>query len=219
MFFYQRLVARLLHYANASPPFNKTEFYEVKDRLLKRYGTLTGSDTQEISKDCWGERRWRPQDDWNYDGDEDNYEQIPCGPKCRRCGGTGIFDIRWILLERWRFGRFTFHRPTTETRKEPASVSVRGRIEHKDYGRLSNEAALWLYLLTAHFGLFWRTLRSSRTCGWTWFPLLNVQKIVTRIVWKLHFRRCCSCDKRYCTWGSGWQICSRCRNTEALPPF
>ena len=47
---YQRILAKLLHYANADPPIDRDRFYAVKDRLLSRYGRFEGHELQEIKK-------------------------------------------------------------------------------------------------------------------------------------------------------------------------
>ena len=203
---YQRILATLLHYANASPPVNRTEFYALKDRLCRRYAEFRGHDIQEIRKECWGDQR-DVYGDWG-----------GCGPNCRRCGGTGIFDVRWVRLERWHWFGYVFHRPDGDTRIKPDSVQIHGRIEHPNYGRASNEAALWLYLLCGEWRLLWRALKGSRCCGWYWWPLLNVQRVVMELAMLLHWRRCW-CGRRYPTWGSGWQICRKCRNEKQEVPF
>ncbi len=202
---YQQLLAKLLHWANSYPPVFSREFYALKDRLCRKYARFAGHELQEIRKECWGEKTW----DREYGG----YDYHKCkGKSCRACGGTGIFDIRWVRLERWEWCGFVFHRPDGDTRIPPevGSVKIFGRIEHKDYGRLSSEAALWLYLLTGEWKLFCRAMRSSRCCGRFWYPLLNLQKVTMELSMRLRRQRC-SCGKTFWTWGSGWQICKKCR--------
>src|SRR2546430_712949 len=98
-----RILALLLHYANANPPWNRTEFYSLKNRLLIRYAKFRGYDLQIIKKECWGP----------LDPDGDYGDHTGCqGRFCPHCGGTGIFDVRWVRLERWQWGRYLFHRPT-----------------------------------------------------------------------------------------------------------
>src|ERR1700735_250428 len=97
----QRIKRLLLHLANSNPPScNRREFYDLKTALLWRFGQKCGLDIQEIKKECWGERYYDRYGDEHYH---------PCGPKCRRCGGTGIFDIRWVILARWQWGGYIFH--------------------------------------------------------------------------------------------------------------
>lgn len=127
------LLAVLCHYANADPSCSRRHFYDLKDRLLRQFAEFRGHDIQEITKECWGGRRDH-YGDWS-----------GCGPTCRRCGGTGVFDRRWVRLQRWQWGNYTFHIPDGDTRIRPESVQIVGRIEHKNYGRASREAELWLY--------------------------------------------------------------------------
>lgn len=186
-----RIVSTLLHYANASPPHNRTEFYALKSRLVEEHGRFCGHDLQEIRKECWGPLV--PFSEGGYEGERRGCQ----GEKCRNCGGTGVFDIRWIRLQRWEWCGRVFHSPDGETRRPPdaGSVNIFGRIEHPKYGRASHEAVLWLYLLCGEWRLFWKAMRGSCCCGWVWWPLLNVQKVVMHL-----------------TWGSGRQICRRCWN-------
>ena len=199
----QRLVATLLHYANAGQPAYRAEFYALKERLLRKYGRFCGHDLQEIKKECYGEHTGL-------------YEWDGCkGAKCRRCRGTGIFDIRWVRLERWEWCGYSFHRPVDDTRVPPAigTVKIFGRIEHPDYGLKSSEAVLWLYLLCAEFRLFARSLRASRYASPRWWPLLRLQALVFELAMRFGWRRCW-CGRWFPTWGSGWQICKKCRHQE-----
>jgi hypothetical protein len=124
-----------------------------------------------------------------------------------------------VRLERWFWRGYLFHIPSGDTRKPPESVQILGTISHKHYGRLSSEAALWLYLFSWEWRLFSRALRSSwhHRCG-LW-PMLNLQRAVAMFSMKFG-RRTCWCGKRFQTWGSGWLICKDCRNKPAEPiPF
>lgn len=205
------LKAYLLHIANRQPfGVHRNDFYDLKHRLLQRYGRFTGHQIQEIRKDCWGERRYDDQD-----LDSDGYTTVPCGPNCKRCRGTGIYDIRWVRLERWEFCKYVFHVPAGDTRIIPSPYPpkdmIRGRIEHGGDGRSSAEAAMWLYVLCGEWRLWWRCCCSSFcTCGW--YPMLHAQRIVTHL--RCFFSRAtCFCGKRFWTWGSGWCVCPKCRNT------
>lgn len=200
---YRRLLARLLHYANSRPPHDRQAFYEVKERLLRKYGRLIGSEWQHVVNECWGSN-------WDY------LDSVPCGPNCRRCGGTGIHSQKWVSLERWQWGRFVFHRPAFTAWADPGeAVRIEGRIGHTDYGRLAAESALWLYLLTGHWRLLWRSLRGSSYSQCRLWPLLNVQRVVMRLSVRLSRRLCYRCDRKFFTWGRGWLICGRCRVAEA----
>jgi hypothetical protein len=206
------ITATLLHYANASPPHARRAFYAVKDRLLRKYARFTGHQIQEIRKECWGP--------WNRESDC----RAGClGEKCPHCRGTGVYDIRWVRLERWQWGKYVFHIPAGDTRTIPSPYPpdgmIRGRIEHANYGRKSHEALLWLYLLCGEWRLLWRSLTGACSRGWYWWPLLNVQRVAMNLSMFLSWRKC-FCGRWYPTWGSGWCVCRKCRSLPDEPiPF
>lgn len=201
---WQSAVATLLHYANSLPPTTwRTEFYELKSELLNQHGTFCGHDLQEIKKDCWGP--WVRCDDGEFVPTECQ------GESCPVCKGTGIFDIRWVRLQRWEWCGFAFHCPDGDTRIRPEGhVAIHGRIEHQGYGRRSQEASLWLLVLCGQWKLLWRALKGGRACGWQPWPMLALQQIVMELSMRLHRKRCW-CGKMFWTWGSGWQVCKKCR--------
>lgn len=164
------LVRHLLHYANADPGVmsgDRDAFYELKERLLCRHARFRGYVYQEIVKKCWG--------DW--DGQ--------CGRLCSRCGGSGIYQQRWVQHQHWQWGQYEFMVPVEVLRARPSKVHIKGHVQRPDYGRASDEAALWLLLLCGEREAFWRRLRGSCGHGWTFWPLLNVQKAVFRwCVWR-----------------------------------
>jgi len=204
--------ATLLHYANAHPPLDRAAFYALKDRLLRKHARFARHQIQEIRKECCGP--------WN--------RELDCragcpGEKCPCCGGTGVYDIRWVRLERWEWAGYTFHIPAGDTRQIPSPYPpdgmIRGRIEHASYGRKSREAVLWLYLLCGEWRMLWRSLIGSCSCGRYWWPLLNVQRVVMHLSMWLSWRKCW-CGRWYPTWGSGWCVCQKCRNKPSEPiPF
>lgn len=212
---WQSIAATLLHYANASPPHWRQEFYALKSRLLKQCGTFRGTEVQEIIKPCWGPRKW------NYEWGGYDYQDCP-GEDCSQCGGTGIFDIRWVRLAKWEWCGFTFHCPIDDTRVKPERVDIHGRIEHKDYGRICDEAALWLLLLTGEWSLFKQAMTSSRACGWQRWPLLTLQQVTMKLSMTLR-RRQCSCGRWYFPnrGGSFHCYCLVCRKSlvETEVPF
>ncbi len=129
-----RLLAWFLHHANAAQPEDCREaFYRIKDRILSAYGTPDGRDVQHIRKACWGDR-----------GE-------PCNEECCRCGGTGIFQEKWVVLQRYRLDRYTFHRPVeTYFSRQPDGVeaTIEGLIRHHAFPELAREAIgvlLWRY--------------------------------------------------------------------------
>ncbi len=196
------VLAWLCHYANANPSYNRSNFYDLKYRLLRQFGTFQGHDVQEITKECYGERL--------YDEYYNDYDYCGCGEHCRRCGGTGIYDQKWIRLQRWQWGKYTFHIPEESTRIKPDSVQIKGRIEHPDYGNASREAELWLYLVTFQFRTWWHVMTATCLCSPGWWPMCRLQKIAFWARLKLSWRKCW-CGKWFPTWGSGWQVCKSCR--------
>lgn len=154
------LLVRLLVIANASARHSSKEaIYRIKDKILRAKGRIVGMDLQEIANPCW----------WSYwDG---------CGPKCNRCGGTGVHSRFWVWLQRieWR-GRI-FHRPVHRVfvKQNSVSVTINGRIEHAYYGKMGAEACLWLMLVTWHWRDLGLSLTTSRFANPGWWPLLRVQ--------------------------------------------
>jgi hypothetical protein len=153
-----KILSTVLHYANANPPFlAEREFYAIKDRLLEQYGQPDGHDVQRIEYACW-----------NCDG----------STWCNKCGGTGIYNEKWIMLERFNFGRFQFHRPVPEFKFWPklkGLPTIEGKVQHANYGRLSDECALWLFLLFDRV-TFWPLMRWRCKIHPGFYPLLNIQK-------------------------------------------
>ena len=193
----------LLHLANSGSGKSR-DFYALKAKLLRRHGVRDGYDVQEIVKKCWG----MPG------GDYGDYQGCKKERHCR-CRGTGIFDRRIIGLERWRWGRFRFHIPMDFGAPLPgALITIRGRIGHRDYGRLSGEAEMWLYLLCGELRLFWRTFRGCVSYGRYAWPLKTLQRLITPLIWKLNRHKCIYCSRRFFTWGSGWCVCQRCRKRD-----
>lgn len=196
------IIGRLLYLANTSPPgCGRDEFYAMKDWILARYGTPDGTDVQHIVSECWG--------NW--------HDDTGCqGAKCLRCGGTGVYEEKWILLQRWKIGHYSFHsKPTRIWKthyafKEP---TIEGCVEHADHGRMADEAMLWLALLTGHWSLWWRQSAHTYRYGRKLWPLLNLACfcwLAARFYDRIRARRC-HCGRTYRRWfgGRGW--CRECR--------
>ena len=149
----KRLLALLLHIANTSPPLikgNKEGFYRIKDRLLKRWGIHLAYDIQHIQKLCFR---------CDGTGDDAWSEDV----ECRKCGGTGIYDEFWVILEKWKFGKYTFHSPWKRYTRDdlkraglevPDVRMIEGYIQHESYPyHLAMECFYWLALIF-DWGLF-----------------------------------------------------------------
>lgn len=76
-------------------------FYELKRRLVRRYGRFVRNINQEILRECWG--------------CEDGPVQ-----GCSRCGGTGVYSIRWWRLATWEAYGHVFHWPASELFSRPS---------------------------------------------------------------------------------------------------
>lgn len=182
-----RVVAWLLVHANADPGIasQRRDFYALKDRLLKRWGRVVGDDVQEIVDRCWG-----------------YYDDGRClGRGCGKCGGSGVFSRRRVLLERWEIAGRVFHRPVGPYYGD-RPADIQGRIVHEpwSHSRASVDARLWLALLFDRRS-WWRQMRSSCVYGWQWRPMLALQAFVfnARAVWfpRLVPRRCYRCSRRF----------------------
>lgn len=167
-----RGLSRLLYLANCSPPYcYRSDFYAMKDRILRRFGRRAGEDWQEIVRECWGchgtgVNRY-------YYGDHD---------QCWKCDGTGVYDQFWVRLERWEFAGHIFHRPAERVYERPeVPVAIKGKVTHADHGYASKEAALWLALMFDR-RLFVRLMMAECCGGRTWrYPLTTAQKAAFRV--------------------------------------
>ncbi|WP_291726149.1 hypothetical protein [Bernardetia sp.] len=136
------ILGYLFHYANRDIPLiAKQEFYELKQKLLKKYGTKVGQDIQHIKKDCyscdatgWFSNEWKEEPCWN-------------------CMGTGVYEEFWTKLDKYKLGKFTFHNPVERIYKHSKSFSeeikpnIEGYISHKrPKYRVGTECAWWLFL-------------------------------------------------------------------------
>jgi hypothetical protein len=143
------LLGEILHLANQQPPFGlKSDFYQLKDKLLTRWGVFVGHDLQHIVRYCYG---------CNGEGEIPETRNIFGNPwfitqKCPRCGGSGIYRQFWVNLKRYRLGGREFHIPLQRFYFEKdAGIGylhfIQGDIEHvspKFY--LAAEACWWLFL-------------------------------------------------------------------------
>ena len=194
----RQLTGWLLHWANSDPPaFRKDEFYALKARLLRRLGTHVQDQEQHIVKPCWGERC--------YDDDMD-YEYSGCGPNCRRCRGTGKYDEFWVTLEERDLAGYRFHVPVGGRRSRPSQLNgqwIEGLIRHRRTPQRCREALLWLCLLYEP-SQFARRLAAGYSCTCYGWPLLNLQRVVSKTIsgWS-GLRQAC---RRW-----GWDECWECQ--------
>jgi hypothetical protein len=129
--------ARVLHVANCNP-FLADRFYKLKTQICFTYGKFDRFDIQRITHKCWGDH------------------ERSCGPKCKKCGGTGVYSIRYHELRRWKISDYLFHEPIRSLESMEAfvrGVTVEGKIKHDKYrtsalacgviGRLFDMAYYW----------------------------------------------------------------------------
>ena len=205
------MIARLLHYANASPPrATRAEFYALKSQILKRRAKAIGVDWQHIrGKPCW-----------SCEGTGGLYE--PGG--CYKCCGWGWHKRpKWVTLARYRLGRYVFHRPVSTEYDEPYPgfvPDITGYVEHSDYGAKSDEAVLWLYLLTGNFRLFWTQWREDEAFRpGLLTPLCFLMRLRYRVRRALPRRwQCDYCGKRRWT-HMRYFVCEECREGQYDLPF
>ena len=198
----KRFIGRLLHYANTSPPKRK-RFYEMKERILRRYGDRDGFDVQhfdgKICLRCGGTGLWT------------KYEA------CWKCGGSGLFKReRWVVLDRWKLGGFPFHtigEVSWVAPDPPITNQIEGYIEHNFYsGFAPDEAAMWLGLFFDRSYL-WALLNEGSTyVRWPRFlgPMVQVKQVIGHAK---RFRsamenRCISCQRHL--WSAYGNVCKSC---------
>jgi len=138
------LLGWVLHIANTRPHvIRDKEFYELKTRLLKRWGEPDGLDLQHIYKPCF-----------TCDGTGKYGRQ-----ECRKCWGTGAYQEFWTLLQRYKLGGYAFHHPLDRAFRKPgARVTIEGYIHHEHLGgHKATEVNYWLFFFFAP-RVFWRTI-------------------------------------------------------------
>lgn len=167
------LLGFVLHIANSDPPRlrqPRDDFFDLKDAILKRYGTLLTAEIQHIKKECWlcgGSGKFE-----RWDG---NFEP------CRKCGGTGIFDEFWVILSKYRLGRHCFHMPVVKYHRRdldakgyrsPEGQMINGYVVHGHYRyHLSCECFYWLTLFF-NPRFFLRSIGCSKCLGPRFTPMV-----------------------------------------------
>jgi hypothetical protein len=147
----------LLHHANrfaADIYAGKYDFYKIKTSILKAHAIHIGFDIQHIpGKKCWtcaGTGEYRKYSSYPpfklYDIDS-----------CWHCAGTGWYKLhKFVILEVFKFGRFTFHNPfvSKETRgtcpfpTPEGTKIITGYVEHR-----STKYGVWcIAILFALYG-------------------------------------------------------------------
>lgn len=151
------LLAYMLFLANTNPGAERQAFYAMKGKILRR------EDIQELVYDCW-----------NCNGAGGWVELVPDGYsdwiECHKCGGDGVWDRRWVILDRWELGGRTFHNPNGRLTSRPAHVAIRGRVRHPDMGRWATVAKwalfCWFYPSLVRHAVGDRLRHEARRYEW-----------------------------------------------------
>lgn len=183
------MIARLLHIANTCPPPGKRRerFYAMKQCILRWFATEDGYDLQHIEgKICW-----------SCEGTGGLYE--PHG--CWKCGGDGWFkNPKWIVLKRWKFGKYTFHEPKQKLYHKPDTNShdrpiIEGYIEHASYPWQKTYLARIALAIMFDWKLLW-----MESANWT--------------IRRAFARRCLLCRRHL--WTTKQWHCSACQRVTTI---
>lgn len=207
---FHRILGKVLHIANSEVRDNQIRplFYGVKDRVLQRFGTgELRDDIQHIElkcRGCYGCGIWR-KGSWNED-------------TCFRCGGTGVYQHRYIRLERWTLGGFKFHIPRERLEQKPEQApTIEGKIDHWcDHPNHAFEYQLLLILLfnpraffsmPAHLYEFHlREMLKSRMPLQTCIGLMAiVWAFCIRLKWFMEHFEWQTCNLCHCEFIPGWK--------------
>lgn len=110
----QTVLAAVLARANGAPPMHfREQFYEVKQHIVARWGSLRGLVYQRIEDRCWGEHG------------------NLCDRYCGKCGGTGIYRALTVELEEWELEGRVFHRPLRRVLYTSQPIAIHGRVHHR----------------------------------------------------------------------------------------
>jgi len=170
----KKVIGLLLHYANKEKP--KTtfkQFFNLKERLLKKYGCEQGFDVQHIVKDCHSCNNGMFYKYWE-----------ECYVSCYNCLGTGVYANYWVRLDKYCVGEYKFHLPNGRSDKEIVGGDkvVYGYIRHRlPKYNISRECLLWLYLLF-DFSSFKLEVGSKSWGGYFFTPLLLVDRVVFFVI-------------------------------------
>lgn len=145
------ILGELLWLANSEPPWWRSEFYKIKEKLLEDYGTFWGYHLQHIVKHCFRcDGTGKKRNEATIAG----VETVWYGGTCPRCYGSGKFEEFWSMLRFYRLGRRSFHTPVKKyySRESIPRMNfletIEGYVGHqlpKYY--LYREAAYWLALI------------------------------------------------------------------------
>ncbi len=169
-----RILSWLLYHANRKP---SGEFYDIKNRILGKYGEHICYDVQHFNpvecNTCHGTGKFKCS--W----------KLP--ETCWSCGGTGWYKPEsWVILARVRFGNYDcFHRPLNRVTERPefSNPMIESYIE-KTPTKYS-EFALFVLFLIYEKGYLKRWYREAGH-GWRchWWEPRNIPSNLVHIIKK-----------------------------------
>lgn len=155
---YINILSWLLYHANQNP---SREFYEIKNRILTKYGKHICYDVQHFEgikcDTCNGSGRFKCF--W------------PLPEFCWSCSGTGWYKPEsWVILARLRIGKYDcFHRPFNRVTERPelSNPMIEGYVE-KTPTRYSHFALMVLFLSfeKGYLRRRWKELYGWRVKWW-----------------------------------------------------
>ncbi len=154
---FKNILATILHHANRHSKDPK--FYAIKNRLVKKHGEFIGHDVQHVEgKKCFSCGGTGEFHSWSSDYID----------QCYKCDGTGWYkDPFWTILEKYKFGKHTFHQPLKKVYKKPdIETNVNGYISH-NYTEYGGRAVMLLYLLF-DFSYFVQCIKGMGL-GWRYY--------------------------------------------------
>lgn len=151
------MLSTLLFHANRTT--KDQAFYDIKDRILKKYGRVIGYDVQVLpGKKCHSCDGTGLFYRWWWEPEEEAHDV------CNHCWGGWYKLPQYNILEKYSFGRFVFHRPILRYRRafyaarfmanqpghmrhqKSKSQRIDGYIDHHG-SRHSRKSLFFLYLI------------------------------------------------------------------------
>lgn len=168
----------LLHHANRK--YHNPEFYDIKNRILKKYGTHLCYDVQFIEgkrcNSCDGTGIHIYYSEFTGKAYDKDY--------CWHCNGTGWYKLPvWNILARIQMGKYTFHQPFQRSYKKPFNgiPIIEGYIEHNT-SKYSDFAATVLFLIyeRGYLKRWYSSAGTGRYVCW-WLPRNWLNNIIYHI--------------------------------------
>lgn len=131
---FKKVLGKWLHISNSNP-IHKFAFYEMKEKILDKYGIKLGIEYQEFTRDCFTCNGSGLYTGYSY---PDGFEyHVPCN----KCDGSGIYDFYYVELFKYKLGNYYFHIPgqklyyLTEEQNKNNPKIIKGYIKHNNYSK------------------------------------------------------------------------------------